>query len=80
MVRTQPRNPTPASCFDGADPLSIAHATPPADFPEGGHPYRDRCPVSDFFTQGQKIGEAAHATARGDDPECAGTSFIQVCF
>jgi hypothetical protein len=35
--------------------LSIARLTPPADFPEGGHPYRDRCPVSDFFTQGQKI-------------------------
>jgi hypothetical protein len=53
---------------------------PPADFPEGGHPCRDRRPVSDFFTQAQKIGEPAHATARGDDPECAGTSFIQVRF
>jgi hypothetical protein len=29
--------------------------TPPADFLEGTRVHRDRHPVSDFFTQGQKI-------------------------
>jgi hypothetical protein len=49
------RKPTPACCFGGADPLSNARLTPLADFTEGPHPYRDRCPVIHFFTRGQKI-------------------------
>jgi hypothetical protein len=45
--------------------LSIARLTPPSDFPEGGHPYRDRHPVSDFFTQGQKIGDSRRLRSSG---------------
>jgi hypothetical protein len=62
------RKPTPASCFGGADPLSNARLTPPADFLEGTPLSRDRHPVSDFFTQGQKIRDSTRLRSSGGPP------------